>query len=126
MLIQSVFVEIQPIQMERKMRNKMVALFIVVALAILAVVPVSANRGNGELGVVYVSSQGLYYDTFVSAKSLPMKGPFQLLEDGVTEFGPGDKGYVGGRWWIDDGDGIMGEEDTFLLCPLLGPGRTSP
>lgn len=85
-----------------------------------------ANRGDGALGVVYVTSQGLYYDTFVSAKSLPLHGPFQKLENGVTEFGPGQKGYVGGRWWIDDGDGIMGPSDVFLLCPLLGPGRMTP
>jgi hypothetical protein len=98
----------------------------VAALTLLAVVPASANRGNGDLGVVYVRSQGLYYDTFVSAKSLPMRGPFQKLEAGETDFGPGDKGYVGGRWWIDDGNGIMDDNDTFLLCPLLGPGRTSP
>lgn len=108
------------------MKRRIFALFIVAALAILTAVPVSANRGDGALGVVYVSSQGKYYDTFVSAQSLPMKGPFQLLEGGVTEYGPGDQGYVGGRWWIDDGDGIMEEEDTFLLCPLLGPGRDSP
>jgi hypothetical protein len=110
------------------MKRRIIALFIVAALAILTVIPVSANRGDGALGVVYVSSQGKYYDTFVSAKSLPMKGPFQLLdaENGVTEFGPGTPGYLGGRWWIDDGDGIMEEEDTFLLCPLLGPGRDSP
>jgi hypothetical protein len=100
---------------------------VVLALALVAVIPASANRGNGELGIVYVSSQGLYYDTFVSAQSLPMEGRFQLLEDGVTKFGPGDQGYVGGRWWIDNnGDGIMDENDTFLLCPLLGPGRTTP
>ena len=85
-----------------------------------------ANRGNGALGVVYVTSQGLYYDTFVSAQSLPNKGPFQKLEDGVTEFGPGTPGYRGGRWWIDDGDGIREDEDTFLLCPLLPPGRLAP
>ena len=23
------------------------------------------------------------------------------------EFCPGDQGYVGGRWWADDGDGVM-------------------
>ena len=88
----------------------------------------SAQGGRaGAMGVVYVSSQGLYFDTFVSASELPMHGPFQLLENGVTEFGPGDEGYVGGRWWIDNnGDGIQDEEDTFLLCPLLGPGRTEP
>lgn len=85
----------------------------------------SLSKGGraGALGEVYVSSQGLYYDTFVSAERLPMHGRFQLLQDGVTEFGPGDPGYLGGRWWIDNGDGIQGPEDTFLLCPLLGPGR---
>jgi hypothetical protein len=84
-------------------------------------------------GVVYVSGQGLYYDTFVSASSLPMHGRFQKLEpqaDGspsVTEFGPGDPGYLGGRWWVDaNGDGIQNDGDAFLLCPLLPPGRTSP
>ena len=109
------------------MKRRFFILMVVLALALVAVIPASANRGNGELGVVYVSSQGLYYDTFVSAQSLPMEGRFQLLEDGVTEFGPGDQGYVGGRWWIDDnGNGIMDEDDIFLLCPLLGPGRTTP
>jgi len=81
----------------------------------------------GALGVVYVSGQGLYYDTFVSASSLPMHGPFQKLDNGVTEFGPGDQGYVGGRWWIDNnGDGVQDAQDTFLLCPLLPPGRATP
>ena len=108
------------------MKRRFLILVFVLALALVAVIPASANRGNGKLGVVYVSSQDLYYDTFVSAQSLPMKGRFQKLENGVTEFGPGDQGYVGGRWWIDDGDGIMNENDTFLLCPLLGPGRTTP
>ena len=108
------------------MKRRYLLLLVVLALALVAVIPASANRGNGELGVVYVSSQGLYYDTFVSANSLPMEGRVQKLESGVTEFGPGDQGYVGGRWWIDDGNGIMDENDTFLLCPLLGPGRTTP
>ncbi|MGD8321144.1 MAG: hypothetical protein PVJ02_11830 [Gemmatimonadota bacterium] len=84
------------------------------------------NRHHGALGTVYVSSQGLYYDTFVSAEVLPMKGRFQKLENGVTEFGPGDPGYLGGRWWIDDGNGIQDANDTFLLCPLLPPGRANP
>ena len=109
------------------MKRKFLVLLAVFAIALITVTPVAANRGNGALGVVYVSSQGLYYDTFVSAKSLPMHGRFQKLENGVTEFGPGDQGYVGGRWWIDNnGDDKMDENDTFLLCPLLGPGRTSP
>lgn len=109
------------------MKRRFVVLLVVVLMAAVAVIPASANRGHGALGVVYVSSQGLYYDTFVSAKSLPMHGRFQKLENGVTEFGPGDQGYVGGRWWIDNnGNNEMDSEDTFLLCPLLGPGRTEP
>ena len=82
--------------------------------------------------MVYVTSQGLYYDSFVSAKSLPAHGRFQVLEPTTvaganvqTEFGPGDQGYVGGRWWLDDGDGIM-EKGELFLCPLLGPGRETP
>lgn len=84
------------------------------------------GRANGALGTVYVSSQGLYYDTFVSAEELPPHGEFQALEDGVTEFGPGDPGYLGGRWWIDsNGNGMQDAGDTYLLCPLLPPGRAT-
>jgi hypothetical protein len=104
-------------------------LVLVVLLASLAVsVPAYAKGGRaGDIGTVYVTSQGLYYDTFVSAESLPMDGPFQKLENGTTEFGPGQPGYLGGRWWVDtNGNGIQDAGDTFLLCPLLGPGRTSP
>jgi hypothetical protein len=84
--------------------------------------PAEAQRGRGALGEVYVTSQGLYYDTFVSASVLPPFGPFQLLVDGETEFGPGDPGYRGGRWMIPDGEGGF----TYLLCPLLPPGRSEP
>jgi len=81
---------------------------------------------NGALGAVYVSSQGLYYDTFVTIQQLPMNGRFQRLEGGVTEFGPGDAGYLGGRWWIDaNGNGVQDEGDAFVLCPLLPPGRAT-
>lgn len=79
------------------------------------------------LGVVYVKTQGLYYDTFVSAETLPMEGPFQLLENGETDYGPGQPGYLGGRWWVDaNGNGVQDEGDSFLLCPLLPPGRPNP
>jgi hypothetical protein len=46
-------------------------------------------------------------------------------ENGLTtEFGPGDHGHVGGRWWIDvNEDDEMNVGDKFFLCPLLGPGR---
>jgi hypothetical protein len=81
----------------------------------------------GSTGVVFVTSQGLYFDTFVVKDPLPMEGRFQLLEGGVTEFGPGDPGYLGGRWWEDtNGNQQQDPSDHYLLCPLLGPGRTSP
>lgn len=81
-----------------------------------------AQRGLGAIGEVYVSSQGLYYDTFVTATRLPPVGPFQLLVNGVTEFGPGDPGYVGGRWMVPNDQGGY----DYFLCPLLGPGREEP
>ncbi|MCB1128462.1 MAG: hypothetical protein KDM81_18345 [Verrucomicrobiae bacterium] len=108
-----------------KLRNKLTAGLITAGLALGLATVAYANRGNGVLGSVYVTSQGLYYDTFVSAKKLPNKGPFQYLDaqNGVTEFGPGDPGYLGGRWWIDtDGNGERDDTDTYLLCPLLPPG----
>ena len=69
---------------------------------------VSASRfGRRTPGVVYVTSQGLYDDTFVVKDPLPMNGPFQLLEEGQTDFGPGQPGYLGGRWWEDtNGNGV--------------------
>jgi hypothetical protein len=89
---------------------------------------VSAARfGKRTPGVVFVTSQGLYYDTFVVKDPLPMKGRFQLLTDGQTEFGPGQPGYLGGRWWEDvNGDGIQDPADHYFLCPLLPPGRPTP
>ena len=75
-------------------------------------------------GMIFVTSQGLYYDTFVAKDPLPMHGKFQLLVDGTTEFGPGQPGYLGGRWWEDlNGNGVQDEGDHFFLCPLLPPGR---
>jgi len=109
-------------------------------LAIAACLTVSltatdaAARGpRGEGPIIFVISQGLYYDSILGPE-LPRKGPFQLLQmDGPpplglqTEFGPGDRGYVGGRWWVDlDDDGEMGEDDGYFSCPLLGPGRETP
>ena len=89
---------------------------------------VSDSRfGERTPGVVYVTSQGLYYDTFVVKDPLPMQGRFQLLVDGQTEFGPGQPGYLGGRWWEDvNGNGIQDSDDHYFLCPLLPPGRTTP
>jgi hypothetical protein len=109
------------------MRKPLVA-FLAVALALVLAVPAFAKGGRaGSTGVVYVTSQGLYYDTFVPNDPLPRQGPFQLLENGETEFGPGDPGYLGGRWWEDlNGNGMQDEGDHFFHCPLLGPGRPTP
>jgi hypothetical protein len=89
---------------------------------------VSASRfGDRTPGVVFVTSQGLYYDTFVVKDPLPMEGQFQRLANGQTGFGPGQPGYLGGRWWEDvNGNGIQDSADHFFLCPLLPPGRPTP
>jgi hypothetical protein len=98
--------------------------------------PVSTEAAGGRrasAGVIHVTGQGLYFDTFVVKDPLPMKGPFQPLfpseTGGISEtpFGPGDPGYLGGRWWVDtDTNGVQNEGDHFFLCPLLGPGRPTP
>ena len=87
------------------------------------------GRGSGP--IVYVTGQNLFYDSIVLT-DVPQRGRFQQLVPGgpsglMTEFGPGDRGYVGGRWWLDlNGDGMMNSGDKFFLCPLLGPGRENP
>ena len=109
------------------MKRRLALLFIVALIVLLGTIPVSAGRGNETPGVVYVTSQGLYYDTFVTQDPLPFQGRFQKIENGTTEFGPGDPGYLGGRWWEDtNGNNIMDATDHYFLCPLLGPGRTEP
>jgi hypothetical protein len=110
------------------MARKTVVLALLVGVMLAAAGTAAAAGGRaGTDGTVYVTSQGLYYDTFVSRDPLPMHGPFQLLADGRTEFGPGDPGYLGGRWWEDlNHNGVQDEGDHFFLCPLLGPGRTEP
>jgi hypothetical protein len=90
----------------------------------------ASGRGDGP--VIYVTSQELFYDSIVTADPLPFRGKFQKLEPAgpsglQTEWGPGDKDYRGGRWWLDlSGDGKMDETDKFFSCPLLGPGRETP
>jgi hypothetical protein len=114
------------------MFRRSTVVLVVFVLTLLLVIPASAKGGRaGDTGVIYVTSQGLYYDTFSPVEALPMHGKFQKLEmtpDGAqTEFGPGDPGYRGGRWWVDvNGNGIQDEGDIYFLCPLLGPGRATP
>jgi hypothetical protein len=108
--------------------RKSIVLFAALASALVVAATASVAGGRaGSTGVVYVTSQGLYYDTFVTNDPLPMEGKFQLLENGTTEFGPGDPGYLGGRWWEDlNGNGVQDTGDHFFHCPLLGPGRETP
>jgi hypothetical protein len=89
----------------------------------------SADAANPRV-VVYVTSQDLCYVSVVAPNSLPNKGPFQTLTPGgpctggmtfTTEFGPGDRGYVGGRWEMMTADGIKR-----FSCPLVEPGYAPP
>ena len=111
---------------------------LVATLALLGIGAIGATsgyaetkeRGRGSGPAIYVVSQDLYFDTILLG-DLPFKGRFQRLFMGpngpTTLYGPGDVGYVGGRWWVDDnGNGYMDEGDVFFLCPLLGPGRSDP
>lgn len=113
------------------MKKKIGLGLLVMALTLVAAVPALA-RGEGiphPVEQVYVVSQGKVFDTIVLGE-LPQKGRFQKLEmtgpTGLqTQYGPGDPGYLGGRWWVDaNNDGIQNEGDMFFLCPLLGPGYT--
>ena len=92
-----------------------------------AAIAADRDTGRGTGPVIYVTSLGLYFDSIVLA-DVPNQGNFQQLIPGQngleTEFGPGQPGHLGGRWWLDlNGDGVMNEGDKFFLCPLLGPGR---
>jgi hypothetical protein len=61
--------------------RKSIVLFAALASALVVAATASAAGGRaGSTGVVYVTSQGLYYDTFVTNDPLPMEGKFQLLE----------------------------------------------
>lgn len=117
------------------MIKKFRVLSVLMALTITAVILVTANNatanGRGDGPVILVTSQGLYYDSIVLA-DLPFNGPFQQLIMGgpsglMTLYGPGDLGYLGGRWWLDVNDnGEMDDDDNYFICPLLGPGREEP
>ena len=99
------------------------------AIGNAAIAERTTGRGTGP--VVFVTSQGLYYDSIVVVDPLPARGNFQQLiptMNGLeTEFGPGEPGHLGGRWWIDlNEDAVMDAGDKYFLCPLLGPGREMP
>jgi hypothetical protein len=123
------------------MRKTLLTGLVVGLLTIVMAVPALASNGKSEdsqgrpgsvLTVLVIGedddpTNDVIYDS-IELGDLPMKGRFQQLiptDDGlVTQYGPGDHGYVGGRWWIDlNGNEMMDEDDRFFLCPLLGPGR---
>ena len=113
------------------MKRTAIGIATVIAVGLLLVAGQASARGAVEGPVIYVDSQGLFYDSIVTAMNLPQHGPFQQLyhcDFGLcTESGPGNPGHHGGRWWIDeDGNGEMDDEDTYFSCPLLGPGREAP
>jgi hypothetical protein len=103
----------------------------------LAVVVDNPGRGppshvnDGTVGIIYVTSDGTNWYTIVPYAGGTLVynghngGSFQQLfttgpNAPYTNFGPGDPGYRGGRWWVDDGDGVMEPEgvDHYFLCPL--------
>ena len=113
------------------MARKLSLLAVVALLAtggVMAVMTSDAQADPPMRGdeVIYVTSQGLFYDSIVNG-DLPPEGPFQVLETGgpsglQTEFGPGDPGYLGGRWKLEIAEG----EFKYFSCPLLPPGRENP
>jgi hypothetical protein len=111
------------------MLKRIAVILLVVALSLAVAAPALAGGGPPPLDedgnrvrvIVYVESQGLFYDSIVGP-ALPPNGPFQELRPGE-----GPPGYVGGRWWIDaNGDGEQNEGDAFFSCPLLGKGSAFP
>ncbi len=114
------------------MRKSILVALLAGALMLVAV-PAGATPGADNPGrpgtevSVFVTGQGLTYDSIVKTNLPGGHGPFQQLhmtDDGLqTEFGPGDPGYLGGRWWVDaNGNGEQDAGDVYFICPLLGPG----
>jgi hypothetical protein len=102
--------------------EKMRKIFLASVVGLLLLAGLATARfGPHPAPTIYVyggNNPGTCYQSIVTADPLPNKGPFQLLEDGgptglQTEFGPGDVGYVGGRWFKP------GRPNEYFSCPLL-------
>lgn len=118
------------------MKKKILAIFVAISMLLIVGTAIAKRGGEGGRGdgpIIYVESQGLYYDSIVTAEPLPYNGhnghTFQKLYLGpmglTTMYGYGDTEYRGGRWWLDlNGNDIMDPEGTdhYFGCPLLGPG----
>ena len=76
----------------------MIAIAGVMFLSTSSLIAKERNTGRGTGPVIYVTSQGLYYDTIVLGDLPAMKGRFQQLVPTMygleTEWGPGDHGHV--------------------------------
>ena len=117
--------------MNKKVKTSLLLVAALAAALALVCSPTEVEaRGNRPGPVIYVVTQGLYYDSIVTADPLPPRGPFQELRAGGgqlggdlnTDYGPGDRGYRGGRWV----ETFMTGEPHYFSCPLLGPGRETP
>ena len=109
----------------------LVAVAAVAALGLLTLGSASAKTSEKPLNrvVVYVESQNLCFDSIVTAQDIPDRGRFQTLAPDpmercgegslITESGPGDQGYVGGRWELT----MLNGDVVHFVCPLLGPGE---
>ncbi|MEE8332100.1 MAG: hypothetical protein V3R84_10055 [Acidimicrobiia bacterium] len=121
----------------RRVMTVLVAFGLSVALAAPALAggpPRNEDGSRKRVEVTVVGEDSVNYGlTFASivGPDLPAHGPFQQLfpqMDGTlqTDYGPGDPGYLGGRWWIDvNGDEEMDSGDKYFSCPLLGHGSAS-
>lgn len=114
------------------MKRKVHVLSLAVISLVLLALPLAAQGERQADVVIYVVNQDLYFDSIVGP-DLPNHGPFQELYQCAaglppamlcTDYGPGDPGYVGGRWWMDLNDNDeMDDADAYFSCPLLPPGR---
>lgn len=84
-------------------------------------------RSDRNCGVIFVISQGLFFDTRLVTDRVTMHGEFQLLIAGRTAFGPGQPGFLNGRFFEDlNRNGIQDLADHFFVCSLITPGRLTP
>lgn len=116
------------------MRRALLTTLMAGALTVALAVPALAhhdfeNAAGGRAGttLTVTTASGDVFESFVLT-DLPQHGRFQKLvptADGLTTaYGPGDPGYLGGRWWIDiNGNDKIDEGEPTFLCPLLGPAR---
>ena len=84
-------------------------------------------RGRVDV-VIYLTGQEQFYDSVVNhdlpPHGIPVASAGRPEGTLMTEFGPGDRDYVGGRWIMDTSGN--GQIEKYFSCPFLGPGRKNP